>query len=196
MTTMNTGAMEQALIEAAKAFAARTDSFAAGKADTCIDLAGRLRKFGAFASAKQADFAVKLVEWAKPREAAAVAAAAPASIPMHALAKAVEGFAKVSIGELVFSRDKDGARWITRNDELIGRFEHGVAKLFNGRMAKAGIKAATVIGELVTIEQDPAAAIIAHGKLTGICGCCGRTLTDPASIEAGIGPVCAKKFGI
>lgn len=34
----------------------------------------------------------------------------------------------------------------------------------------------------------------AYGKLTGVCCCCGRTLTNPDSIEAGIGPVCAAKF--
>ena len=34
-----------------------------------------------------------------------------------------------------------------------------------------------------------------YGKLTGSCVCCGRLLTDPASIADGIGPVCkAKNF--
>lgn len=32
------------------------------------------------------------------------------------------------------------------------------------------------------------------GALYGTCCVCGRTLTDEASIEAGIGPVCAKRF--
>lgn len=30
-----------------------------------------------------------------------------------------------------------------------------------------------------------------HGRETGICSCCGRTLTNPESIAAGIGPICA-----
>lgn len=34
----------------------------------------------------------------------------------------------------------------------------------------------------------------AYGKDTGVCCCCGKTLTNPESIEAGIGPVCASKF--
>lgn len=29
----------------------------------------------------------------------------------------------------------------------------------------------------------------------GRCACCGRALTDPASIERGVGPECAKKIG-
>lgn len=33
-----------------------------------------------------------------------------------------------------------------------------------------------------------------YGKLYGVCCNCGRDLTDEGSIEAGIGPVCAKKF--
>ena len=32
------------------------------------------------------------------------------------------------------------------------------------------------------------------GKLHGVCCVCGRTLTDIQSVEAGIGPVCAKKI--
>lgn len=33
-----------------------------------------------------------------------------------------------------------------------------------------------------------------YGRLYGRCMLCGRTLTDPSSIEAGIGPVCASKL--
>lgn len=32
-----------------------------------------------------------------------------------------------------------------------------------------------------------------YGKLYGMCCICGRTLTNEASIEAGIGPICASK---
>jgi hypothetical protein len=34
----------------------------------------------------------------------------------------------------------------------------------------------------------------AYGAIYGVCCSCGATLTDENSIEAGIGPVCAKKF--
>jgi hypothetical protein len=33
-----------------------------------------------------------------------------------------------------------------------------------------------------------------YGHLYGVCGVCGRTLTDEKSIEQGIGPVCIKRF--
>lgn len=34
----------------------------------------------------------------------------------------------------------------------------------------------------------------AYGKTHGFCIACGALLTDPKSVEQGIGPVCAKKF--
>lgn len=38
-------------------------------------------------------------------------------------------------------------------------------------------------------------SMIAYGRQLGKCGACGRTLTDPDSIAAGIGPVCAGNMG-
>lgn len=35
-----------------------------------------------------------------------------------------------------------------------------------------------------------------QGKRTGICGCCGRLLTNEGSIARGIGPICAGRYGI
>lgn len=46
------------------------------------------------------------------------------------------------------------------------------------------------------IEKDgPKEAMLRYGKELGHCGHCGRTLTNPESIEAGIGPVCRGKMG-
>lgn len=44
-------------------------------------------------------------------------------------------------------------------------------------------------------KAGPKAASIRYGKELGSCGVCGRTLTNPESIEAGIGPVCRGKMG-
>jgi hypothetical protein len=43
------------------------------------------------------------------------------------------------------------------------------------------------------IAVDPKAAMIRYGRELGVCGHCGRTLTDEASRAAGIGPICASK---
>lgn len=47
-----------------------------------------------------------------------------------------------------------------------------------------------------TALEDPLAAAVAYGKRYGSCSCCGRTLTDPVSVERGIGPICAERFGL
>ena len=46
------------------------------------------------------------------------------------------------------------------------------------------------------ILENPLAASQLYGKTIGRCGVCGRTLTDPDSIELGIGPICAEKLGM
>jgi Family of unknown function (DUF6011) len=43
--------------------------------------------------------------------------------------------------------------------------------------------------DAMTLEQAEE-----FGRVFGICVVCNRTLTDPASVERGIGPVCAKKW--
>lgn len=43
------------------------------------------------------------------------------------------------------------------------------------------------------LSYGDAFAGLKSGKPVGFCGYCGRTLTDPASVEAGIGPECAGK---
>lgn len=46
----------------------------------------------------------------------------------------------------------------------------------------------------VLIAADPKAATVRYGRELGVCGVCGRTLTDEESRAAGIGPVCAARF--
>lgn len=52
-----------------------------------------------------------------------------------------------------------------------------------------------ILKDLTNLATDPLAALKAYGRETGTCSCCGRELTDPSSIEMGIGPICAAKFG-
>jgi hypothetical protein len=49
-------------------------------------------------------------------------------------------------------------------------------------------------GILADIAENGQTYAIAYAKVTGKCGVCNTKLTDPKSIAAGIGPVCAKKF--
>lgn len=47
------------------------------------------------------------------------------------------------------------------------------------------------LGEIAPMTVEEAAA---KGHLDGVCVVCGRALTEPKSVQAGIGPVCAKKL--
>lgn len=49
---------------------------------------------------------------------------------------------------------------------------------------------------LKLIAANPSDAATRYGRETGACACCGRELSDPKSVEAGIGPVCARSWGL
>lgn len=53
---------------------------------------------------------------------------------------------------------------------------------------------ADVMERLQIIAANPLEAAVRYGRRTGTCSCCGRELTNHASIEAGIGPICAGRF--
>ena len=58
-------------------------------------------------------------------------------------------------------------------------------------------RATDAIAAIVSkVETDPIAYARAHGAKTGRCCFCSRKLTDPTSVRAGYGPVCAKNFGL
>ena len=45
-------------------------------------------------------------------------------------------------------------------------------------------------------NENPLEQAVAYARQTGECSCCGRELTDPVSIELGIGPICKGKFSL
>ena len=52
------------------------------------------------------------------------------------------------------------------------------------------------IDSIQAIAKDPLAEVLAYGKKSGRCGCCNRTLTNPQSIERGIGPICGEDYDL
>lgn len=64
-----------------------------------------------------------------------------------------------------------------------------------GKQAPEGTYQGKVQDALRAILENPLEAQKAYGKLTGTCGYCGRILEDPESVAAGIGPICAGKYG-
>lgn len=53
-----------------------------------------------------------------------------------------------------------------------------------------------LIKKVQAAAKDPYAAAKLYGQATGTCSCCGLELTNPLSIELGIGPICREKFGL
>lgn len=63
-------------------------------------------------------------------------------------------------------------------------------------LASWGVKQLPILEALLEIAKDPAEVLRVKGRETGTCCCCGRELTDPESIAAGIGPICATNWGL
>jgi Family of unknown function (DUF6011) len=60
---------------------------------------------------------------------------------------------------------------------------------------KVNVRGAEAEAALRAIWKDPERFMIQFGKLSGKCGKCGAPLSDPESLELGIGPICAKNYG-
>lgn len=57
-------------------------------------------------------------------------------------------------------------------------------------------EAETVANILTMLAADPIATAREHGKLTGYCCFCNKSLSDAQSVSAGFGPTCAKTYGL
>lgn len=53
-----------------------------------------------------------------------------------------------------------------------------------------------VVAVLRRVSDDPDHELKGQGARTGKCCCCGKTLTDPASVDKGIGPICESNWGL
>lgn len=188
---------------AAKRYAQRTDGFAQGKADTCLDIAAKLERFGSFASEKQAEFARKLIEWSVPRwekrddrTPLAIVDPKPAApaLALPRLHDLMQRLAKLTIGSVqIVRKNQDTLCWIkhANAEKVVGRLtEQGTLTLW----ARPGVDMDDLKAALADIEKDPEAAAVFHGRASGRCAVCSRDLTDPESIARGIGPICAEKF--
>jgi Family of unknown function (DUF6011) len=115
-----------------------------------------------------------------------------------AFAVAREKGAKVAVirtGAVTFSLAKaTGANpgAIYAKDEAADRY---LGKIVGGKFLASFACTATDVEAIQTASINPAEAAVKYGRETGSCSICARTLTDPASIERGIGPICAEKFG-
>ena len=70
-----------------------------------------------------------------------------------------------------------------------------LGKIKGEKFIAASAATADTLPALQKIAQDPKGEAVRYGRLTGSCCCCGRQLTDPVSVEMGIGPICAENWG-
>lgn len=102
---------------------------------------------------------------------------------------------KLRVGEMqIYPAPMNGKNagflYVKADGEYAGKISAD-GRLFTIRNAPEGVE-----GELQAIAADPMGRLTEHGRMTGNCSCCGRELTKKDSIERGIGPICAQKYGL
>lgn len=100
---------------------------------------------------------------------------------------------KMNLAEFKFSLaashgNNPGAIYVKRGEDYLG-------KITSGKFIRAFGVAEEVENEVVQLCADPKSAAIAYGRKYGSCSICARELTNKQSIELGIGPICAEKYG-
>ena len=137
------------------------------------------------------------VKWAAEK-AQATAAAPTVSVEAIevAFAKAKESgirYPRLRLDDFVFTPapatgKNAGAVYIKTGDQYLGKILGG--KLFATRECTQDASE-----RILAASSDPHKAAVAYGQKFGSCAVCGRELTDSNSIERGIGPICADKYG-
>ena len=101
---------------------------------------------------------------------------------------------KLRLGEFVFSPapmtgKNPNAIYVKHSD---GTY---LGKVAGSRLFTVASVSPEVEGEIMAVASDPLNSAIAYGKRYGKCAVCARTLTDPESIDRGVGAVCASNYG-
>ena len=82
-----------------------------------------------------------------------------------------------------------GAVYVKRGPDYQG-------KIMEGQFIPVSTCHTDTADAVVGVAGDPRGKAVQYGRDTGRCSCCGRELTDPVSIEMGIGPVCIANWGL
>ena len=102
-------------------------------------------------------------------------------------------FPKLRLDTFVFSpaganSKNPGAVYVKEGDEYLG-------KVMGGKFLCVSTCGDERKDRIAAAANDPEAAAIAYGKRFSECSVCGLTLTNGKSIDRGIGPICASKYG-
>jgi len=168
------------------------------------NMADAVRKYGSLTE-RQMAAVLKCVESSKRRlaEREAERVARVANAPVVDATRLEQAFSaakskglqwpKITMGAMVVKPApahgaNAGALYVTEHGQYLG-------KVMGGRFLKVRECADDAAQRVATLINDPKAAAEAYGKETGVCCICSRTLTNQESIDRGIGPICAEKFG-
>ena len=91
-------------------------------------------------------------------------------------------------GASSWSKNPGAVYVVDQRDVYMGKIKDGVFT----RSRECSLELENAV---LAAAADPFNACVKFGRETGACSVCGRTLTDPESVQRGIGPICAQKFG-
>ena len=192
---------------AAKVEAFRTENADVAQwldANTSFEFAQSLRaqlsKKGTLSDGQVAAVHKSIAKKAEFKKAQVVREATAAVVNVDKLAAAFENAAtslkwpKIRFIGFVISRASDtsrnpGALYVKAEDATF------LGKIVAGRFITSRECDAATEAKVLAVLADPEASAVLFGKEVGACSCCGRELTNQVSIDRGIGPICAVKFG-
>lgn len=191
--------------------AARRNEERRGKFDFPQAMLNALAKYGSLTDNQLAAVRKCMARNAQREEARALAAVAEAGVNTVAcdVFKLEAAFQRARDSA---AQDREGLKFLhlrldtfifspagahSRNPGAIYVKEEGtyLGKVQDGRFKRSGDCGDDQERRIVVAASDPAAAAKLYGLRTGSCSICGRELTNRASIDLGIGPICAARWG-
>ncbi len=170
--------------------AARQRHLEAGNAREAAQLGEFIRRGATFASDRQRAFFADLVKRAEPKPAKA---AAPKFPRVHALVSGANGEPEMTLHGEGFKITTFSSGAVGIVSPVFGMGVFAIIEADGTLRQRAGFTEA-MAESLARIEANPLEEAIRIGKATGRCCVCGIKLTNPESVERGIGPVCAERF--
>lgn len=162
-----------------------------------------LNKYGHLTERQMATVARLTVQAAERKAARAIERAKAAETAPDLTVKAIEvsftkakeagiKFPKLRLDTFIFSpasatSANAGAVYVKEGDTYLG-------KVLGGKFLKVRDCSDEQANRIVAAATDPEAAAVAYGKKFGKCAVCARELSDPESVDRGIGPICAEKY--
>ena len=197
-------AVAQAWRDENKAEAAWMDEAAGRGFEFASSLSAALTKYGSLtekqlAAVRKCVISSAEMQARRAAEKVEAAKAAPA-ISVEAIEVAFRNakdsgirYPRLRLDDFVFTPAPDhgknaGAVYVKSGEQYLGKVIGG--KLFATRECTQEAS-----GRVIAAASDPHKAAVAYGQKFGSCAVCGRELTDSASIERGIGPICAENYG-